>query len=129
MFTSLGGTSSPSFCNFALKEISTDNIVEFGSPAAQTLQRNFYFDDILKSEEIKEVVIKLVKNVISMFQKGDLNFSDASEEGYGQCSYIIDDFGTIHCSLLIGKSIVSPIKYVSVPRLELIAATLSIKMA
>ena len=59
------------------------------------------------------------------------HFSDASEEGYGQCSYLrlIDEFGTIHCSLLIGKSRVSPIKYVSIPRLELTAATLSIKMS
>ena len=59
------------------------------------------------------------------------HFSDASEEGYGQCSYLrlINEFGTIHCSLLIGKSRVSPIKYVSIPRLELTAATLSIKMS
>ena len=58
------------------------------------------------------------------------HFSDASEEGYGQCSYLrlINKFGTIHCSLLIGKSAVSPTKYVSIPRLELTAATLSIKM-
>ena len=53
------------------------------------------------------------------------HFSDATEEGYSQCSYLrlIDEFGTIHCSLLIGKSRVSPIKYVSIPRLELTAAT------
>ena len=59
------------------------------------------------------------------------HFSDASEEGYGQCSYLrlIDEFETIHGSLLIGKSRVSPIKYVSIPRLELTAATLSIKMS
>ena len=59
------------------------------------------------------------------------HFSDASEEGYGQCSYLrlIDEFGTIYCSLLIGKSRVSPIKYVSIPRLELTAETLSIKMS
>ena len=59
------------------------------------------------------------------------HFSDASEEGYGQCSYLrlIDKFGTIHCSLLIGKSRVSPIKYISIPRLELTAATSSIKMS
>ena len=58
------------------------------------------------------------------------HFSDASE-GYGQCSYLrlIVDFETIHGSLLIGKSRVSPIKYVSIPRLELTAATLSIKMS
>ena len=59
------------------------------------------------------------------------HFSDASEEGYGQGSYLrlIDEFETIHGSLLIGKSRVSPIKYVSIPRLELTAATLSIKMS
>ena len=49
------------------------------------------------------------------------HFSDAREEGCGQCSYlrVIDEFDTIHCSLLRGKSSVSPIKYVSIPRLEL----------
>ena len=43
-----GGTSSPSCCNFALKQTSTDNVEEFGSATAQTLQRNFYVDDMLK---------------------------------------------------------------------------------
>ena len=58
-------------------------------------------------------------------------FLDSSEDGHGPCSYLrlIDEFGTIHCSLLIGKSIVSPIKCVSIPRLELTSALLSIKMS
>ena len=43
-----GGTSSPSCCNFALKQTSTDNVEEFGSAAVQTLQRTFYVDDMLK---------------------------------------------------------------------------------
>ena len=57
------------------------------------------------------------------------HFSDASEDGYGQCLYlrIIDQFGAIHCSLLTGKSRVSPIKFVSIPRLELTAVTLFIR--
>ena len=56
-------------------------------------------------------------------------FSNASQKGYDQCSYVklIDKFGTIHYSCLVGKSRVSPIKYVSIPRLELTSATLSIK--
>ena len=64
-----GVASSPSCCNFALKQTSLDNVEEFGSAAAQTLQRNFYVDDMLKSVENKEVAIKLVKNVIGMCQK------------------------------------------------------------
>ena len=59
------------------------------------------------------------------------HFSDASELGYGQCSYIrlVDKTGGVHCSLLLGKSRVVPKKFVSVPRLELNAAVLSVKMA
>ena len=42
------GTSSPCFCNFALKQTSTDKIEEFIPASDQTLQRNFYVDDMLK---------------------------------------------------------------------------------
>ena len=59
------------------------------------------------------------------------HFSDASELGYGQCSYIrmVNRTGAVHCSLLLGKLRVVPKKFVSVPRLELNAAVLSVKMA
>ena len=59
------------------------------------------------------------------------HFPDASEKGYGQCSYIqlINDEGEIHCSLLVGKSRVTPKEFLSAPRLELTAAVLSVKMA
>ena len=60
-----------------------------------------------------------------------LYFSDASETGYRQTSYLrlVSEDNQIHCSLLIGKSRVTPAKYVSIPRLELAAATMSIKMS
>ena len=58
-------------------------------------------------------------------------FSDASERGYGQATYIrlLYKIGKIHCSLVMGKSRVAPMKYTSIPRLELAAAILSVKMA
>ena len=59
------------------------------------------------------------------------HFSDASETGYGQASYLrmINKNGDVHCCLIFGKSRVAPAKYVSIPRLELIAVTLSVKVS
>ena len=58
------------------------------------------------------------------------NFSDASNVGYGQCSYLRlqSAEGKIHYSLVMGKARVSPLKTVSVPRLELTAALVSAKV-
>ena len=57
--------------------------------------------------------------------------SDASKDGYGQVSYLrlVDVDGNIHCSLVMAKSRVTPLKFVSIPRLELTAAALSIKVS
>ena len=51
-------------------------------------------------------------------------FSDASENGYGQATYLrlVGTAEKVHCSLLIAKSRVAPMKYTSIPRLELAAA-------
>ena len=59
------------------------------------------------------------------------HFSDASECGYGQATYLrmVNDLEEVHCSLIFGKSRVAPVKYVSIPRLELTAATLSVKIS
>ena len=57
-------------------------------------------------------------------------FSDASERGYGWATYIrlVNKTGKIHCSLVITLAL-PPMKYTSLPRLELAAAVLSVKMA
>ena len=56
------------------------------------------------------------------------NFSDTSEEGYCQVSYhrLVDTENKIHCPFVMGESLVAPLKFVSIPRLELTAATLSV---
>ena len=58
-------------------------------------------------------------------------FSDASLEGYGLCSYIrlINEDDKVHCSFVVGKARVTPLKQVTIPRLELTAATISARMS
>ena len=57
-----GPTSSPGCSNHALKKKSLDYKEIWGSKT-DTLRRNFYVDDMLKSLKIKEEVVELVKEV------------------------------------------------------------------
>ena len=54
-----------------------------------------------------------------------------AKNDYRQASYIrlLKEKGRIHCSLVMGKSSVAPLKYISIPRMELVAATLSVKQS
>ncbi|XP_029967089.1 uncharacterized protein LOC115402704 [Salarias fasciatus] len=54
------------------------------------------------------------------------HFSDASSQGYGQCTYIrFVSENKVHCTLVMGKARVAPTKVVTIPRLELTAAVIS----
>jgi len=66
-----------------------------------------------------------------VFQVQLHHFSDACEVGLGQCSYLrmINDEERIHCSFIMGKSRVSPLKQITIPRLELTATVISAKMS
>ena len=58
-------------------------------------------------------------------------FSDASLKGYNQCSYLrmVDTAGKIHCSFVIGKARATPLKKITIPRLELTAAVASVRVS
>ena len=58
------------------------------------------------------------------------HFSDASDIGYGEASYLRleNENGQVSCNLLMGKSRVAPLKTITMPRLELTAATVSVKV-
>lgn len=58
------------------------------------------------------------------------HFSDASDHAYGTVSYLLMENGESknHCAFLIGKSRVAPLKQVTIPRLELTAAVVSVRM-
>ena len=58
-------------------------------------------------------------------------FCDASQRGYGACAYIriINHLGHIHVALVAAKARLSPIKELSIPRLELLAAVVAVKLS
>ncbi len=58
------------------------------------------------------------------------HFSDASVTGYGQCSYsrVVNNDGDVHCSLVFSKARVTPSKVITIPRLELNAAVVAVKI-
>ena len=58
-------------------------------------------------------------------------FSDASFVGYGVACYLrlVDEDGRVEVALVMGKSRVSPLKPTTVPRLELVAAVVSARIA
>ena len=58
------------------------------------------------------------------------HFSDASEIGFGLVSYLRleDDCGRIYCTILQAKLHLVPLKQITNPRLDLSAATVSIRL-
>ncbi len=58
------------------------------------------------------------------------HFSDASEQGYGVVSYLLlhNEQLLAHSTLLVSKARVTPLKPIIIPRLELTAATLAIRI-
>jgi hypothetical protein len=58
------------------------------------------------------------------------HFADASKVAYGAVSYlrIVDKAGTIHCNLIMAKSHLASIKCLTIPRLELCAATVAVSL-
>ena len=64
--------SSPSCANIALKKTSDDSQDSFGKEAAATVKRDFYVDDLLKSQKTEESATDLVKNASLRRQKNQL---------------------------------------------------------
>ncbi|XP_055527362.1 uncharacterized protein LOC129719983 [Wyeomyia smithii] len=96
--------------------------------------RKFEPDDIVKtlgmSWEPKGDLFRF-DVAIANYQRADLHcFADASEAAYGACIYVRSEAidGRVKVNLLASKSKVSPLKQLSIPRLELRAAELGSRL-
>lgn len=108
-------------------------------------QQKYDWDDTLPEEHVTSWKIWLNSlRVISRFSVnrcikpkdfGEIihcevhHLADASEKAFGCVSYVRlrNNEDAIHCSFLYGKSKLTPLKVMTIPRLELAAATLAIK--
>ena len=59
------------------------------------------------------------------------HFSNANKDAYGQCSYLrlVNQSDQIHCSLVMAKSCAASLKPVTIPRLALTVALVSVKIS
>ncbi|XP_046549788.1 uncharacterized protein LOC124259655 [Haliotis rubra] len=149
-----GAVSSPSIANFALKATADKAEEKYGTEAADTIRKNFYVDDWLKSAANVRKVIQLIKDVQSACAEGgfrltkfvsnsrDVLKSNPSEDrakqiqtyassiGYGCVAYLrlLDEGKNINVSFLMGKSRLAPVRTVTIPRLELTAVSVSLQL-
>lgn len=65
-----GAASSPSCCNYALRQTVLDNADTYGKELCNTVLNNFYVDDCLKSVDSDEKAIELVKGLTSLCARG-----------------------------------------------------------
>ena len=65
-----GGASSPSCANFALKKTAEDNMGDFDVQAIETVKRNFYVDDCLKSVPTDQAAINLTDQLRKLLARG-----------------------------------------------------------
>ncbi|KAK0137844.1 hypothetical protein N1851_025926 [Merluccius polli] len=65
-----GAVSSPSVACLALRKTAEDNQANFPKEVIETVNRNFYMDDLLKSLPSEEDAVTMVKNLATICSKG-----------------------------------------------------------
>ena len=65
-----GATSLPSCASFSLKRMALDNQGEFDSETIETVSRNFYVDDCLKSVSTTEKAVQLSSQLRELLSRG-----------------------------------------------------------
>ena len=70
-----GAASSPSCCNFALKETARDTELENGSLVTDTIRRNIYVNDCLRLVENGQTAVELIQGLRQACEHGGFNFT------------------------------------------------------
>ena len=70
-----GATSSPSIAGFVLRRTASDNATKADQETVQTVQRNFYVDDLLKSVESIEKAKQLVFQLQDLLRSGGFHLA------------------------------------------------------
>jgi len=70
-----GATSSPSCANYSLRKTAEDNKQDFKPETSETIKRNFYVDDMLKSVKTPGEAITLTKELKAMLNRGGFNLT------------------------------------------------------
>ena len=65
-----GAVSSPACSNFPVCKTAKDNAKDFSADAINTVRRNFYVDDCLKSLPLVEDAVSHVDELRSLLQRG-----------------------------------------------------------
>ena len=65
-----GATDSPACANYALKRTARDNFKDFDPGTIETVLKNFYVDDLLKSINSVDTAVKLAKELIALLKRG-----------------------------------------------------------
>ena len=69
-----GAKSSPTCANYAVQRTARDNEAEF-SKAAETVLKDFYMDDLLKSVKTQLEAVNLCKDLMKMLARGGFNLT------------------------------------------------------
>ena len=70
-----GAVSSPSCANFALRKTAEENFQRFDFEVINTVRRNFYVDDCLKSVPSESEAIRLTADLRRLLERGGFNLT------------------------------------------------------
>ncbi len=116
-----------------LLQITCKEGKDWDDPVSDTVKTQWetWKDDLLKLSSLEVPRCYKAPELGSVTDVQLHHFSDASQDGYGQCSYLrmTDKDYKIVTSLVMAKARVAPLKAIMIPRLELAAAVTSVKIS